>query len=121
MLQGLLGWVANSVTPRRTCIQKVHGNWFMNNKPGSHSDYAHHEVLPTRNACPQVMTLIPCGVGHFNKDVPHNVSQMAPSHVLILLYVNLATNQEKEFSESWIRVKLGGSAETAKPRSQNLA
>jgi hypothetical protein len=57
-----------------------------------------YTILPTRNARPQVVTLILCGAGHFNKDVPHNV-------LLILQYLNLVTNQEKEFSESRIRVK----------------
>lgn len=36
-------------------------------------------------------------------------------HLLILQYLNLATNQEKEFSKSWIRVKQG-SAETGQAR-----
>jgi hypothetical protein len=69
------GWAANSV-PTSYLHLKVHSNRSVNNKPGSHPDYAHHEVL-YRNACLQVITLISCGTGYFNKDVPHNVLQMA--------------------------------------------
>src|SRR5271170_2702284 len=72
-------WVANSV-PAPYLHSKGARQQGYDNKPGSHSDYAHHGAIPsflTRNACPQVITLIQCGAGHFNEDVPHNVLQIA--------------------------------------------
>src|ERR1700722_4383056 len=88
---------------RRTCIQRCTAT--RNNKPGSHLDYAHQEVLyhpsyPERSSTSRHIDSM--WSWSFQQGC---ASQCVADGLLILQYLNLVTNQEKEFSESRIRVK----------------
>jgi hypothetical protein len=107
---GTLGRVANSLPHAVPCIQRCTATPSMNNKPSSHSDYAHHEVLYHPSYPERLSTS-----HHIDSMLSRPFQQGCasqcladdPSHLLVLQYLNLVTNQEKEFSASWIRVKTG--------------
>ena len=61
-----------------------------------------YTILPTRNARPQSRHIDSMWSWSFQQGC---ASQCVADGLLILQYLNLVTNQEKEFSESRIRVK----------------
>jgi hypothetical protein len=90
------------------------------NKPGSHPDYAHHEVLYHPSYSERLSTS-----HHIDSMWSRSFQQgcalqcLAESQ-LILQYLNLATNQEKEFSGELDTCQTGLRRD-AKLRTQNLA
>ena len=109
-----IGRVANSV-PAPYLHSMVHSNRPMNKQTrftfGLRATMAvlYHPLYPER-LFTKSSHLIPC----LSRVISTRMCLTMSRHLPVLQYLNLATNQEKEFSKSWIRVKQG-SAETAQP------